>query len=48
MVNNSTDALNAINSVKYPPEGNRGVGLYRAKAMGKILIIIKIGLKIIL
>ena len=35
MVNNFTDASNAVNSVKYPPEGKRGVGLYRAQDYGQ-------------
>ena len=35
MVNNSNDASNAVNFVKYPPEGNRGVGLYRAQGYGQ-------------
>ena len=34
MVNSKQDALNAINSVKYPPTGNRGVGLARAQGYG--------------
>ena len=28
------EAKKAVNSVKYPPEGKRGVGLYRAQAYG--------------
>ncbi len=34
MVNNKEDAIKAINSVKYPPNGNRGVGLARAQDYG--------------
>ena len=34
MVNSKQDAINAINSVKYPPTGNRGVGLARAQGYG--------------
>jgi 2-keto-3-deoxy-L-rhamnonate aldolase RhmA len=35
MVNSKEDALRAVDSVKYPPEGKRGVGLYRAQAYGE-------------
>jgi 2-dehydro-3-deoxyglucarate aldolase len=34
MVNSKEDAIKAINSVKYPPIGNRGVGLARAQNYG--------------
>ncbi len=34
MVNSKKDAQQAVNSVKYPPEGIRGVGLYRAQKYG--------------
>ena len=34
MVNNSKDAQNAVNFVKYPPEGLRGVGLSQAQNYG--------------
>jgi 2-dehydro-3-deoxyglucarate aldolase len=33
-VNTAQDARQAVNSVKYPPEGKRGVGLYRAQKYG--------------
>lgn len=35
MVNTSEEARLAVSSVKYPPVGNRGVGLYRAQHFGK-------------
>ncbi len=34
MVNSKNDALKAIKSIKYPPTGNRGVGLARAQKYG--------------
>ena len=34
-VNSAKDANTAINAVKYPPDGKRGVGLYRAQAYGR-------------
>jgi 2-dehydro-3-deoxyglucarate aldolase len=34
MVNNKNDAVRAVNAVKYPPLGNRGVGLARAQGYG--------------
>ena len=34
MVNNKEEAVKAINSVNYPPTGNRGVGLARAQGYG--------------
>jgi len=34
MVNNKYDALKAVNAVKYPPKGSRGVGLARAQNYG--------------
>ena len=34
-VNNEQDAIQAVRSVKYPPYGNRGVGLFRAQKFGK-------------
>lgn len=34
MVNSSKDAVNAVNAVKYPPLGTRGVGLARAQGYG--------------
>ena len=34
MVNSKEDALKAIYAVKYPPKGNRGVGLARAQKYG--------------
>lgn len=35
MVKSAQDAQNAINAVKYPPKGIRGVGLARAQGYGK-------------
>ena len=32
---NSEDAISAVNAVKYPPTGTRGVGLYRAQGYGR-------------
>jgi len=34
MVNSRKDAERAVSSVKYPPDGQRGVGLYRAQGFG--------------
>jgi 2-dehydro-3-deoxyglucarate aldolase len=34
MVNTKEDAINAVNAVKYPPVGTRGVGLARAQGYG--------------
>lgn len=34
-VNSSEDAKAAVNAVKYPPIGTRGVGLYRAQGYGR-------------
>ena len=34
MVNTKEDAQKAVNAVKYPPSGNRGVGLFRAQNYG--------------
>ncbi len=34
MVNTRDDAEKAVRSVKYPPDGERGVGLYRAQGFG--------------
>ena len=34
-INSAREAKQAVNSVKYPPSGNRGVGLYRAQGYGK-------------
>jgi len=34
MVNSKLDAEKAVSAVKYPPEGNRGVGLFRAQGYG--------------
>lgn len=34
MVNSKEDALRAVKSVKYPPQGMRGVGLWRAQGYG--------------
>lgn len=34
-IKNALEAQKAINSVKYPPLGNRGVGLYKAQGYGK-------------
>ncbi len=34
MINNAKDARKAVEYVKYPPEGKRGVGLYRAQKFG--------------
>ena len=34
MIKNKEDALKVISSVKYPPKGNRGVGLARAQKYG--------------
>lgn len=35
MVNSKEDAIRAVESVKYPPKGKRGVGLYRAQRYGE-------------
>jgi len=35
MVNSKEDAKRAVDSVKYPPVGKRGVGLYRAQKYGE-------------
>lgn len=35
MVNTKQDAIQAVEFAKYPPEGKRGVGLYRAQKYGK-------------
>jgi 2-dehydro-3-deoxyglucarate aldolase len=34
MVSSKNDAIQAVNYAKYPPVGNRGVGLYRASGYG--------------
>jgi len=34
MICSKSDAINAVNYAKYPPEGLRGVGLYRAQNYG--------------
>ncbi|MEI7492871.1 MAG: aldolase/citrate lyase family protein [Bacteroidota bacterium] len=34
MIKNSEDAQNAVNFAKYPPSGQRGVGLFRAQNYG--------------
>ena len=34
MINTKEDAKNAVNSVRYPPDGKRGVGLARAQGYG--------------
>ncbi len=34
MVNSAEDAKNAVDAVKYPPQGKRGVGLARAQGYG--------------
>jgi len=34
MVNSKSDAIKAVNAVKYPPQGTRGVGLARAQNYG--------------
>jgi len=34
MVNSSQDAFRAVSSVRYPPQGERGVGLFRAQGYG--------------
>ena len=34
MVNSKKDAIAAVNAVRYPPSGNRGVGLARAQGYG--------------
>ncbi len=34
MINTKEEAIRAVNSVKYPPIGNRGVGLARAQGYG--------------
>ena len=34
-VNNAQDAQAAVDAVKYPPSGKRGVGLYRAQKYGR-------------
>ena len=33
-VNSALEAQNAVDAVKYPPQGRRGVGLYRAQGYG--------------
>ena len=33
-VNSAAEAISAVNAVKYPPVGTRGVGLYRAQGYG--------------
>lgn len=35
MICSKKDALNAVNFAKYPPLGNRGMGLYRSTGYGK-------------
>ena len=35
MMNSENDAINAVNYSKYPPKGNRGVGLSRAQNYGQ-------------
>ena len=34
-IKNSEEAIRAVNSVRYPPLGKRGVGLFRAQKFGK-------------
>ncbi|MDD3297194.1 MAG: aldolase/citrate lyase family protein [Candidatus Omnitrophica bacterium] len=34
MVNNRQDAVKAVEAVRYPPKGKRGVGLFRAQGYG--------------
>ena len=34
MINSKEEAEKAVNSIKYPPSGLRGVGLYRAQDYG--------------
>ena len=34
MINTREEAEKAVSAVKYPPQGNRGVGLYRAQGYG--------------
>ena len=34
MINSKEEAEKAVNSIKYPPSGSRGVGLYRAQDYG--------------
>ncbi len=34
MIKNKAEALEAVSYVKYPPQGKRGVGLYRAQGYG--------------
>ena len=34
LVNSASDAAHAVNAVRYPPEGRRGVGLARAQGYG--------------
>jgi len=36
-INNALDAKAAIDAVKYPPKGKRGMGLYRAQSFGRSL-----------
>lgn len=35
-VNTAREAQAAVNAVKYPPQGTRGVGLYRAQGYGRL------------
>ena len=35
MVNSAKDAINAVEAIKYPPMGKRGIGLARAQGYGK-------------
>ncbi|MDA9244095.1 aldolase/citrate lyase family protein [Amylibacter sp.] len=35
MVNSARDAINAVEAIKYPPMGKRGIGLARAQGYGK-------------
>ena len=34
MINTAQDAIDAVNAVKYPPKGSRGMGLHRANGYG--------------
>lgn len=35
MINSAKDAERAVSAVRYPPQGNRGVGLFRAQKYGQ-------------
>ena len=45
MINSKEEAEKAVNSIKYPPSGSKGVGLYRAQDYGIGFKNYKVGLK---